>query len=563
MKHPILFAVIPTDLNSSLILDIDENITKIGTDQQLMKLPLADGAAFNTYHRQHEPLCIADTRVDLLKQIQEWSGSHERRIFWLNGMAGTGKSTVARTVASSFYDQKCLGASFFFSRGGGDLGHAARFITTLAYQLASLVPNLKSHVYEAIAGCNDITQQGLRNQWKQLVLNPLSQLNSSLSSLLTVVVVVDALDECEHKDDIRLILQLLVEAKDISNIRLKVFITSRPEVDIRLEFLDMPEIIHQDLILHDIPRSIVEHDIFIFLKYELCRIGKIRRLQDWPGEDSIKLLVQRSDCLFIYAKTACRFVDNPKFNPAERLPLVLKGNSTGRQSTVNLDHMYTQVLTYSLVKDECEEDRLELSKQFKHIVGSIVILFDVLSANALTNLLRIPFENVDTMLSLLHSLLSIPPDPDSFIRLLHPSFRDFLLDPGRCTDIQFRVDRDIVHRNLATSCLQLLFNTLKRDIFDLRMPGILLYDIYNNEKKHELPKHVQYACRYWVDHLELTEPSHRHEVGLHDDGLVHNFFQKHFLHWLEALSLMKKVSEGVLLITKLERMLEVSRSAPF
>ena len=85
-------------------------------DRQLARLPCVVGAAFNSYHRQHEPQCICGTRVDLLRQVEEWSVNHEKCLFWLNGMAGTGKSTIARTVARTFHDQGRLGASYFFSR---------------------------------------------------------------------------------------------------------------------------------------------------------------------------------------------------------------------------------------------------------------------------------------------------------------------------------------------------------------------------------------------------------------------------------------------------------------
>ena len=97
----------------------------------------ADGAAFNSRRLEHAPTCLTDTRVDLLKRIMRWSEApNDACIFWLNGMAGTGKSTIARTVARKWADEKRLGASFFFSRGQGDLAHASKFFTTLAYQLA-------------------------------------------------------------------------------------------------------------------------------------------------------------------------------------------------------------------------------------------------------------------------------------------------------------------------------------------------------------------------------------------------------------------------------------------
>jgi hypothetical protein len=115
----------------------------------LSTLPSAADASFNAYQRQHDPTCLPDTRVDLLRDIYSWAdGQDERCLFWLNGLAGTGKSTIARTVARNYFEQKRLGASFFFSRGGGDVGHAGKFVTTIALQLASSVPSLDQYVEE-------------------------------------------------------------------------------------------------------------------------------------------------------------------------------------------------------------------------------------------------------------------------------------------------------------------------------------------------------------------------------------------------------------------------------
>src|SRR5579862_2828960 len=117
--------------------------SSLDLDGVLSTLPTAADAPFNAYQRRHDPTCLPDTRVDLLRDIYSWAdGQDERCIFWLNGLAGTGKSTIARTVARRCLDQKRLGASFFFSRGGGDVGHAGKFVTSIAWQLASSVSSL-------------------------------------------------------------------------------------------------------------------------------------------------------------------------------------------------------------------------------------------------------------------------------------------------------------------------------------------------------------------------------------------------------------------------------------
>jgi NACHT domain len=171
-------------------------------EDALSRLPYAVDAPFDSYHRQYEPTCLENTRVDVLRRIFDWvDGQDERCIFWLNGLAGTGKSTIARTVAREYFERKRLGASFFFSRGGGDVSHAGKFFTSIAVQLANNAPPLQRYICEAIRERSDIASKPLRDQWRQLVLGPLSKLNGNYYQS-SYVLVVDALDECNDKNNI-------------------------------------------------------------------------------------------------------------------------------------------------------------------------------------------------------------------------------------------------------------------------------------------------------------------------------------------------------------------------
>ena len=84
------------------------------------KLPIAKGATSESHVEEHNSRCLANTGVVLQRQIKEWAkNGNGEPIFWLNGMAGTGKSTIARTVARSFAEEGQLGASFFFQEERG------------------------------------------------------------------------------------------------------------------------------------------------------------------------------------------------------------------------------------------------------------------------------------------------------------------------------------------------------------------------------------------------------------------------------------------------------------
>lgn len=131
----------------------------------LSSLPYADEAPIYSITKEHDPSCLDKTRVDLLDEIDSWvEGEDERCIFWLCGLAGTGKSTIARTVARRYYNKQRLAASFFFSRGSGDVGHALKVVTSIAVQLAQSVPAVRQHISDAVVEHSDIVNQSLRHQ---------------------------------------------------------------------------------------------------------------------------------------------------------------------------------------------------------------------------------------------------------------------------------------------------------------------------------------------------------------------------------------------------------------
>jgi hypothetical protein len=81
--------------------------------------------------------------VELLDDINRWiDDQSSKTLFWLNGMAGTGKSTIARTADQEQYERGDLGGSFFFNRGETDRGNLAKFIPALPRQLALRRPNI-------------------------------------------------------------------------------------------------------------------------------------------------------------------------------------------------------------------------------------------------------------------------------------------------------------------------------------------------------------------------------------------------------------------------------------
>jgi hypothetical protein len=484
-------------------------------------------------------------------------------------MAGTGKSTISRTVAHKLAERGVLGASFFFKRGEGDRGKAERFFTTIAAQLVRQLPPLALQVRSAIEADSDISGKAMKEQFEKLILQPLKKVDGDpKNSLTTMVVVVDALDECDQEQDATAIIRLLPQAKQLSWVRLKFFITSRPEFPIRLEF-DKISGTYQDLALHQVDEHTIESDISIFFESELSRtrddynrlaLKDLQLSSDWPGRTNLQILVKMAIPLFIFAKTVCRFVEDRECgDPEEQLNKILKYQTMGPE--FQLHATYLPILDQMLVKRtdsglirRTDEEQAAIVKEFCEIVGTIVILADPLPIESLARLLGISKRTIGHRLSMLHSVLNIPSDMDAPVKLLHLSFRDFLVDPVKRDTNPFWVDEKMAHEHLASKCLNLLSerNYLKKDICNLGAPGRLRTEVDQQTIDDCLPADVQYACLYWVYHLKESK------AMIRDGELAHNFLKRYFLHWLEALSLTGRIFESIRLIDELQSVVNVS-----
>ena len=291
------------------------------------------------------------------------------------------------TIARRYNEQKRLGASFFFSKGGGDVSHAGKFFTSLAVQLAYAVPSLQTHIRDAVRERSNIASLSLLDQWRQLVLGPLSRLKKSHQSY---VLVVDALDECEGDNNVRIILELLAEARSLKTVRLRIFLTSRPEIPIRHGIHRIPQAEHQDFILHNVPPTIVNHDICLFLEYNIGTIRQEWSLgANWPGEVVLRQLVHKSSGLFIWATTACRFINEGQEFAKDRLVEILGGIGSEGTPEQYLDQIYLTVLQSSIPNTLRAPEKVRLYARQQKILGSITILLSPLPAASLAKVISI------------------------------------------------------------------------------------------------------------------------------------------------------------------------------
>lgn len=543
----------------------DVNHFHQASNVDLNLLWIVEDASFDAYGQVHR-VCHPSTRVELLREIQNWVQEPQgRNIFWLSGMAGTGKSTIATTVAQWLVDQRSsssadLGASFFFKRGEGDRGSAKRFIPTIIKQLALKISGLDIILKNVLASYPDICNKALAEQFRTLLLEPLQKVTLSPERRFVFVIVVDALDECENENDIRILLRLWSSLPPVNILPLKLFVTSRPEWPIRLGFKKMGEDKYQDIILHEIPPPIIQHDIQVFLEYELDRIREeyneeslsdTQLAPDWPGRGVVQKLIDAAVPLFIVAATICRFLAQDFTSPQEQLKKFFQLQATGSLSQMR--QTYLPVLNQWKALTTADMDESRVCVDFQTIIGAIVTVAEPLSMRSLAILLNMPIEVVAARLKPMHAVLEIPNDSSLPVRPLHLSFVEFL-SSRELQSQPFYVDPAITHSALLTDCLRLMSaeDGLRENLCDLPYPGFLRQDITSDHIRRQLSPAVQYACRYWVHHAQHSASR------LKDYGPVHLFLEAHLLHWLEALCLLDRLAETIRHIEILKSILEVS-----
>ncbi|KAJ5719713.1 hypothetical protein N7493_007291 [Penicillium malachiteum] len=545
----------------AMLTNIDQlmaSLNELNAKMVLAELKIAEEACYDADTGEEYQECLPGTRIELLKTIKSWATDPDKEaVLWLQGMAGTGKSTVSRTVARWLDEEGLLGGSFFFKKGGADREDAKRLFTTLIKQILARLPQLQESVKRSINETCGIGSKNPQEQFNELIFKPLKSLKLGLKSPLILVLVIDALDECQVPAHVEGFFKTLPKLTELKDVQLRVFLTSRPESPVNRGFRTIG---NHRIVLHQIERSIIEHDISVFFRERLKRIRDDHELAEtWPGEMNFKALVNISVPLFIYAVTIYRFINCEGELPNDRLQAILSLHSDNGIMTVDgeyskLSGIYLPILKHIVSQKKSEELRVWMN-DFRRVTGAIVLLFSPLSSISLANLICSGREKIQVRLSSLQSVVSVPNDIDAPVQLLHLSFREFLLD--RSASEEFWIDELAGHTQLTGDCLGCMNRELKRDICSLSYPGMRRIEIEKTVIESYVSPELRYACRYWTRHLENGDKS-----GV-DWQLIEDFLKLHFLHWLEVMSLLGWVSETISSITAVQALTKSTGLAAF
>ena len=499
--------------------------------------------------------CLKGTCRAFLDDIEHWTRDfHQPPVYYLNGLAGTGKSTIAQTIAERVFADGHLGASFFCSRDFKDRSDLRYIFPTLAVQLARRYTKFRSILVPLVRSDPAIAYESLYQQMEKLIVQPLRD------ARISTVIIIDGLDECREEGPASAILSVL--GHFISKIpRIKFFITSRPDRQIREEGLRLPLLtpITEVFRLRATGSGEADNDIRLFFLSQFAELKRRRSgLADWPTEEQLNLLCERAAGLFVYAVVAARFIGRRSGSPRKQLDLLLQSSGNGvRQWGVgfgvneSLNSLYISVLQQAFGDDDLEDD-----PKIRVVLGAVALAANSLSPSTIATLLGLDPNEVFSLLSLVQSFLIIPEDVDHPVRPFHRSFLDFVVDPHQCTDQRFHVSPPDHHPRLLIGCLQLMEQRLEKNM--CRLPDAIanseVDDLKARAERYVDPA-LRYACESWHKHLIDSGTTQVPEIV----PVLHRFLERKFIFWLEVLSALFAIRDAIDALEAAANSLEVRR----
>ncbi|KAF8756027.1 WD40 repeat-like protein [Rhizoctonia solani] len=490
-------------LTLNLNLGMLKGITEQAMELKLTKLSPSMSAIYNSAESDDikRGSCTPGTRKPQIDLLLEWAHTPDAgKTCWMNGMAGTGKTTIAYSVCSGLEKASQLGASFFCSRVIPEF--SLPFRCALA-KVLELDP--------------DTHTRALRIQYQKLLVDPLTEVRGSLP--MDLIVVIDALDECENEDSVGELLDLFLSSAH--SLPVRFLVSSRPE--------------------REIAQRLSDKLTLKYLRHELKHI---------PLDDAQwSSIIASCGVLFIYASTTCRYIKEAHavdtLDEAVSAIVDTSSNASNQEGENPIDQLYLTILTAAF-----ESPRMNTPNKIRmqKLLETVICVAEPITTDALAALLDLKSaKQVDGLLQPLRSVLNIAPIT-GLVATLHASFPDFMLSEYRSAP--FHCKPATRHLAIAEACLRIIDATEPKHnicglsssyMFDDEVPDLKERVIQN------IPSVLTYTCRYWSTHLSLGE--------YHDKLMDHvrNFFSKRLLLWMEIMSLTKHIGYGMLVIRDAEK----------
>ncbi|CCA76463.1 hypothetical protein PIIN_10456, partial [Serendipita indica DSM 11827] len=487
----------------------------------ILQLPMVSFVASSVHHT-----CLQGTRQAVLETIWQWANDDmsQKPIFWLCDIAGSGKSTVAMSVAQEWKAEGTLGGQFFFSLANSEASSTEKFCSTIARELAQQMPELAPHIADTVKRNPAIMRSSFPDQLRSLITTPLHHRQMS------VFLVIDAIDECKSGGQRKELLDgLAMVARETRN--LKIFITSRP--DPVIESVLQPLSIKSELKdrLHDVNHHDNIDDIATYINQSLHEV---------LSPDKRKRLVEKANGLFIWASTACRMLTSETTleSPEGIYDLLVSADQSG-----DIDDVYKLVF-----------ERID-SKSYTTMCSMLALLlaaFDPLSIDDLEDIFKhvgVKW-NAKALVRNLGSVLVVDAGTN-LIQFRHPTLVEYLRRCSRSPPVDngshLSLNIANAHGQIASWCLRRLTSRIdgpKFNICQLESSFYLNREISDIDARISrfIPQRLRYASSHWLFHTAETDETWRSALR---NKLYDSVKFPYVLYWIEILSFIGGVPRAI------------------
>ncbi|KAK1847772.1 vegetative incompatibility protein HET-E-1 [Colletotrichum chrysophilum] len=473
---------------------------------------------------------IERTKGNLLKESYSWILEHDdfskwrqdKSLLWIKGGPGKGKTMLLCGVIDELRGMGYESISFFFCQAtDARLNNATSVLRGLLYLIASQ----NSTLLELLQGQYDATQAGKQlfedaNSWDVLCEMLLSAVRHE--SMHDIVLIIDALDECISGLDqlVRFIISLTAHVKVIAS--------SRPELRINRGLAVAFEDIKVYLSL-ELNEKVISTAVKRYIHHKVSLLANSKGYDDETKIIVETYLVDNANDTFLWVALVCEQL-------ADTLIAERHTQQTLQQFPPGLDTLYERILGRILTLPDAET--------CGQILAVMSIVYRPLSLPELASVLGYNGIHLRDIVEECGSLMTVREDTVYFI---HQSAKDFLV---RQASSIMPSGTSAQHNLVLSNLLHAMSYTLQRNIYNLDKHGIPLEDIC--VPNPDPLASVRYACVFWADHFMEGN------AGQRQFEQVYAFITRHYLHWLEALGLLRAISEGIASMSRMQQIMETS-----
>ncbi|KAH7184009.1 hypothetical protein BKA60DRAFT_687463 [Fusarium oxysporum] len=450
--------------------------------------------------------------------FQQWRNDEQSRLLWIKGDPGKGKTMLLCGIINELEKQTQNLVSYFFCQGTDSrINNATAVLRGLIYMLVSKQPSLILHVREKYDHAGKDVFKDVNAWWA------LSEIFSSIlqdPSLENMVLIIDALDECET--DLSKLLNLIVQQSSLSQVKWIVSSRNWPSIEEQLE------------------TASISTAVGIYIRHKVDQLARLKKY-DKETRDAVQYhLSSNANDTFLWVALACQDLEKiTRWNTLAKLKAFPPG----------LDSLYKRMM-----EQICNSDD---SQMCTGILALLTIVYRPITLHELTSFVDVlegVYDDLESLVEIVGLCGSFLTVRNCTIYFVHQSAKDYL--STKEFQAVFPAGAGKVHYSVFSRSLQIMSENLRRDMYDLHHPGTSIDDV--SQPEPDPLASARYSCIYWVDHLSDVI-SHRTSMPINDlqeDGRVHQFLSKKYLYWLEALSLLGGMTDGVVAMTKLEALLK-------